>query len=94
MRINVYSEELEPTTDEHGDRVNLIHKSVVPGVEHSAIEIIIGKRIVHTKIGKKIDDDSSAIKFWFSNETDRKMLKAILEKALTLLEDPTAKKAQ
>ena len=94
MRINVYSEELEPTTDEHGERITLVHKNVVPGVQHSAIEILIGKRNIHTKIGKEIDDDSSAIKFWFSNETDRNLLVAIFKKALKELESPEAKKAQ
>ena len=94
MRVNVYSEELEPTTDSHGDRITLVHKSVVQGVEHSAIEILIGKRNIHTQNGKEVDDDSSAIKFWFSNETDRKLLVAIFEKALKELESPEARKAQ
>ena len=94
MRVNVYSEELELTTDDRGERISLIHKSVVPGVKHSAVQIIIGKRRIHTENGKKIDDDSSAIKFWFSNETDRKLLIAIFEKALKELESPDARKAQ
>lgn len=94
MRVNVYSEELEPTTDEHGDRITLVHKNVVSGVQHSAIEILIGKRNIHTKIGNEVDDDSSAIKFWFSNETDRELLVAIFKKALEELARPEARKAQ
>ena len=94
MRINVYSEELEPIVDECGERITFIRKSVVSGFDHFAIQILIGKRQIHTKIGKDVDDDSSAIKFWFSNETERKYLIDTFNKALELLNQPEARKTQ
>ena len=39
MRINVYSEELEKIEDEYGPRVTLIHKNVIDGITHSAIQM-------------------------------------------------------
>lgn len=94
MRINVYSEELEPLVDKYGRRVTLNHKNVVPGITHSAIEIIVGKRKIHTENGKAIDDDSSAVRFWFSDETARGYLVAIFEAALEELRKPEAVKPQ
>lgn len=78
--------------DEYGERITLVHKNVVEGVVHSAIQILIGKRNIHTKNGKEIDDDTSAVRFWFSNEHDRKLLVAIFDRALQELNKPEAVK--
>ncbi|MFL6681879.1 MAG: hypothetical protein ACJ8IK_26315 [Burkholderiaceae bacterium] len=93
MRINVYADELQPIEDEEGRRVTLVHKEVVD-VPFSAIEMIIDKRKIHTKIGKEVDDDSSVIRFWFSDETTRGYLVEMFEAALKELRKPDAMKQQ
>jgi hypothetical protein len=93
MRINVYAEELEQLVDEEGRRVMLFHKEVAK-VPFSAVEMIIGNRKIHTRTGKEVDDDSSAIRFWFSDETSREYLVAMFEAALEELRKPEARKAQ
>ena len=92
MRINVYGEELREITDEHGLRVALIHKQVVPAFKHSAIQILLGDRIIHTEINGVKDDDTSGIKFWYADEYQRGLLKKIFEKALEELNSPEARK--
>jgi hypothetical protein len=92
MRVNVYAEELRDVTDEDGARVTLIHKQVVPGFTHSAVQILLGERVIHTVHGDVKDDDTSAIKFWYADEYQRGLLEKILEKALQELRRPEAKK--
>lgn len=93
MRINVYAEELRALEDDDGRRVTLVHKEVV-NVPFSAVELIVGTRKIHTKIGKEVDDDSSVIRFWFSDETARGYLIAMFEAALEELRKPEAVKPQ
>ncbi len=92
MRINVYGEELREVNDEHGSRVTLIHKQVVPAFKHSAIQILLGDRVIHTEIGHVKDDDTPGIKFWYADEYQRGLLVNIFEKALQELNRPDAKK--
>ena len=92
MRVNVYAEELRETTDEHGDRVTLIQKQVVPAVVHSAIQILLGDRVIHTVNSGGVDDDTPGIKFWYASEYERELLVKIFEKALQELSKPEAKK--
>jgi hypothetical protein len=92
MRVNVYGEELYPVDDDDGSRVNLRHKQVVAAFQHSCIEILFGKRKIHTAIGREVDDDSSAIKFWYADENQRQMLVSIFQRALEELDKPEARK--
>jgi hypothetical protein len=92
MRINVYGEELREINDEHGPRVTRIDKQVVPDFKHSAIQILVGDRVIHTEINGKKDDDTPAVKFWYADEYQRKLLVQIFQKALEELEKPEAKK--
>ena len=92
MRVNVYGEELREVSDEHGFRVTLVHKQVVPAFQHSAIQILLGDRIIHTEIGSVKDDDTPGIKFWYADESQRGLLVKIFEKALEELGRPEAKK--
>jgi len=93
MRVNVYAEELREIKDKHGDRVTRIDKQVVVNLprKHQAIQILLGERLIHTdnKTGK--DDDTSAIKFWYYSEHERKLLVAIFERALAELQKPEAR---
>jgi hypothetical protein len=92
MRINIYGEELREINDQHGPRVTLIHKQVVPDFKHSAIEILVGDRVVHTEDKGKNDDDTPTVKFWFADEYQRKLLVQIFQKALEELEKADANK--
>ena len=92
MRINIYGEELREIKDEHGARVTLIHKQVVPEFTHSAIQILVGDRIIHTEINCKKDDDTPAVKFWYTDDYQRMLLIQIFQKALEELNKPEAKK--
>ena len=92
MRVNIYGEELRDVQDEHGERVTLIHRQVVAGFKHSAIQILLGERVIHTKIGNEIDDDTPAIKFWFADEYQRGFLIKIFEKALAELDQSKTQK--
>jgi hypothetical protein len=92
MRVNVYAEELREVTDKDGDRVTLIHKQVVKSFKHSAIQILLGDRVIHSDNAGGRDDDTPAVKFWFSNEHERALLIKIFEKALVELQRPDARK--
>jgi hypothetical protein len=92
MRVNVYAEELREIKDEHGERVQLIHKQVVTAFKHSAIQILLGDRVIHTERNSKKDDDTPAVTFWFADNDQRQLLVAIFKKALEELEKPEAKK--
>lgn len=72
MRVNVYAEELRPTTDEHGDRITRIQKQVVPSLPkpHQAIQILLGDRVIHTENKSGKDDDTPGIKFWYYSELE------------------------
>jgi hypothetical protein len=92
MRVNVYGEELREVMNKHGERVQLIHEQVVNAFTHSAIQILLGDRVIHTEINGKRDDDTPGIKFWFADEHQRRLLVEIFRKALQELEKPEAKK--
>lgn len=92
MRVNIYGEELRDLNDEHGSRVTLIHEQVVPAFKHSATQILLGDRVIHTKIGRTKDDDTPGVKFWYADEYQRGLLVKIFEKALEELKKPEAKK--
>lgn len=92
MRVNVYGEELREINDAHGSRVTLIHKNVVPGFVHSAIQVLVGDRIIHSEGKGYKDDDTPAVKFWFADEYQRKLLVQTFKKALEELEKPEARK--
>lgn len=92
MRVNVYGEELREVSDEHGERVTLIHKQVVPGFKHSAIQILLGDRFIHTEINGERDDDTPAVKFWYADEYQRSLLVQIFKRAIEELETPEALK--
>lgn len=94
MRVNVYAEELRSITDEHGERVTLVHQQVVPEFRHSAIQILLGDRVIHTDTKNGKDDDTPGIKFWYSNEFERSTLVKIFEKAVEELNQPEARKKQ
>jgi hypothetical protein len=94
MRVNVYAEELRATEDEHGERITLIDKQVVPGLhKHHAVQILLGERVIHTVNQAGTDDDTPGIKFWYYSEYERGLLVSILEKALEKLKKPEAKGA-
>jgi len=76
MRINIYNEELT-------DRVELTTKEA-NGVTLNGIRFFVGEAKEHTPG----DDDSSAVRFWFSEEYGRGLLRKSLQKALELLDDP------
>ena len=92
MRINIYSEEIREINDAHGARVTLIHKQVVPNFIHSAIQILVGDRVIHTEGNGKKDDDTPAVKFWYADEYQRQLLVQTFQKALEELDKPDAKK--
>lgn len=92
MRVNIYAEELREVTDEYGDRVTILHRDVVSGLKHSAIQILVGDRVPHSDNAAGIDDDTSAVKFWFASEYERGLLVQIFEKALSELRREEAKK--
>jgi hypothetical protein len=95
MRVNIYAEELRPTTDDHGDRVTIVHKDVVPPFinKHSAVQILLGDRVIHSDNAASKDDDTPGVKFWYFTEYERGLLVKIFEKALAELSKPEAKKA-
>lgn len=92
MRVNVYSEELRELTDDYGPRVRLIHKKVVPSFEHSAIEILLGDRVIHSDNEAGVDDDTPAVKFWYGTEYERNLLLQIFQKAIDELQSEKARK--
>lgn len=92
MRVNVYAEELREVMDEHGDRVTLVRKPVVKGFTHSAVQILLGDRVVHSDNADGIDDDTPGIKFWFGDDYQRSLLIKIFEKALIELNSEAAAK--
>jgi len=105
MRVNVYAEELHPLMDEEGERVFFHHKQAEgTDFEHHAVRMLFsfrhkderGKirlREIHTN-GKKPDDDTPAVTFWYSNETERGYLIDIFRKALEVLDAAEAKYPQ
>jgi hypothetical protein len=90
MRVNIYGEELREINDGDGDRVTLIREKVVSSFEHSAIQILLGDRVIHTEKNGRRDDDTPAVKFWYADEHQRKLLVRIFKKALEELDKPEA----
>jgi len=81
MVINIYKKELR-------DRVEPTRK-IAKGtsVEFTGVQFFVGKDIEHTSHGKYVDDDSSKVVFWFSDQYGRDTLLTAFTKAIEIVEN-------
>ena len=78
MRVNVYDADVR-------ERVMVDHATPknAPDVTFTCIEFLVGDPVEHTPG----DDDSSVVRFWYSNTHTHGLLRKAFTKALELLDE-------